>query len=94
MDERQLVCYPRSGTRSLRGRVCCVLFTFSPFKYPLQVPLSRPKFKVLLPLNWQGELVDPLPSFSVALNFYFLINCQMLSNNCSLTMNTSLPLIM
>ena len=38
MDERQLVHYPRSGTSLLRGSVCCVLLTFSPFKYPLKSP--------------------------------------------------------
>ena len=51
MDERQLVCYSRSGTCSLRGSVCCVLLIFSPFKYPLQIPHEQPKLKVLLPLN-------------------------------------------
>ena len=51
MDERQLVCYPRSGTCSLRGTVCSVLVTFSPSKYFFQIPYSRPKFEVLLPLN-------------------------------------------
>ena len=30
MDERQLVCYPRSGTCSLRNSVGCVKATFSP----------------------------------------------------------------
>ena len=28
MDDRQLVCYARNGTCSLRGSVCCVLLTF------------------------------------------------------------------
>ena len=31
MDERQLVCYLRSDTCSLRDSVCCVLLTFFPF---------------------------------------------------------------
>ena len=29
MDEHQLACYPRNGTCSLRGSICCVLLTFS-----------------------------------------------------------------
>ena len=33
MDERQLVCYPKDGTCSFRGSVCCVLLTF-PSKSP------------------------------------------------------------
>ena len=28
-NERQPVCYPRSGTCSLKSSVCCVLITFS-----------------------------------------------------------------
>ena len=44
MDDRQLVCYSRNDSCSLRGNVCCVLLT-------LQIPYSRPKFKVLLPLK-------------------------------------------
>ena len=31
MHERQLVCYPRNGTCSLRESVCCVLLTSCPF---------------------------------------------------------------
>ena len=51
MGDRQLVCCPKSGTSSLRGSVFYVLLTFFPFRYPLQIPLSRPKFEVLLPLQ-------------------------------------------
>ena len=51
MGDRQLVCCPKSGTSSLGGSVFYVLLTFFPFRYPLQIPLSRPKFEVLLPLQ-------------------------------------------
>ena len=51
MDECQLICYPRSGTCSLRRGVCCVLLTFFPFKYFIQIPFLPPKLKVKLPLN-------------------------------------------
>ena len=33
MDERQLVCYPRSGTCSLMGSVCCVVCCFGKAMY-------------------------------------------------------------
>ena len=57
MDERQLVCYPRSGTCSLRGSVCCVPINFfSLLKYPFQIPYSQPKLKILLPLKFRANL--------------------------------------
>ena len=49
MDDRQL--YPRSGTCSHRRIVCCHSINFFPFKFPLQIPLLLPTFKVLLTLN-------------------------------------------
>ena len=52
MDDCHLVRYPRSGTYSLiKGSTSYVLLTFFPFKYPLQISQSLPKFEVLLPLN-------------------------------------------
>ena len=37
MDKCHLVCYPSSGTCSLRGCVSCILLSFFPFNYP-QIP--------------------------------------------------------
>ena len=53
MDDCQLVCYPRSGTCSLRESVCCAPVTFFPFKYLLQITSNDHNYKVLLPLNRQ-----------------------------------------
>ena len=42
MDDHQLVCYPRSGTRSLMGSVCCILLIF-PLSNILSISSSRDK---------------------------------------------------
>ena len=51
MDERQLVCYPRSGTCSLTGSVCCVLLTFFPFKISSPYSIITTKINPLLTLK-------------------------------------------
>ena len=51
MYEIHFVCYPRSDTCSLRGRVRCVLKTFFPFQSSLRFPKLRPKSDLLLPLK-------------------------------------------
>ena len=57
MDDRQLVCYPRNGTCSLRRSVCCFLLIISPFKYPLQIPHHDQHLRCWSPLTSEDTIL-------------------------------------